>query len=974
MNELQSYFVQYIKEYISILTKDKEEFFISLCDIEEDLLEQMDVSDLKDYEVVMIGKRNYAEAICLRNNIEVKKIVLLSGDGVKHIDSLKDFNEYSVLNENRSIIWECLEKVFDIGLEKEVRGFLEAIIDQGEISLWELLQYIGESIEKDRITPRKLNQNLPKLEIWKSNEKKFLTKRKIGRLIRLSKYAVIEKRLTKAVTEGKVRKPAWERIITNSLAQGSVQKILENIYFEDAQEWLKYSIRTRADDRAEEINVVSESWHGFSYEYIIKEHAQKEITEIETEWLTHKNEEDADVDLDWGYYGTLEENADLYESQKKGILEELEKIILILPASEKEELKSKVENFWGSFEDAWNDIIKITPMCLDKFCRRAEEYTTKYMELLSTILTHQRIRGAVSGMCLVERLQTIFCEINSDRIRMPYYHPICVFYYMCVRKLYAEAVNKSQFYEGDVGVIQESIQAELIQKIGMQFPINIISLSEKEKLRYALDHTTVWQSGAVEFINIDEGLAYSVLDFKVVQKQIIDYIYKHPFLSAITVALIDISDLQGIEQLAKRIDQLSGEDDCNIGRIDFLILAAKEEELKKRLSQIWETFEFKEMIRFRFGKNSYSEGNGYDLKRIVEEADLTIIADSSILYQEPRRERVRSGGSAILNRLEKLNLKEQIQNYFENGYSDISVMWASLQQAAESRDAGMWKWKSREIDNKTLAFCNQIVEEYADKEVIALSSNKSILSEIFMSENMHAYCRKYNGKTITMISLAGYNREERLSKSGEAQISYSLNGFYETALDLQEVSKKLFASISDIQLDFYYKEKEMHCSCSIKNEEIEEAREVDSNWQEKCSKLLQWQIGDFLREDNIFSDYCGELLLNQWYDQADSLPAVLMVERLRKGGTIQLHFDSKQGGQEKKQDKGMDSLEAINIHEMIRFVMNKEAIDENSISYFLTRYGKELLDKVLSCDKEYSLLGEEERSRLMKIYERTKEN
>ena len=26
MNELQSYFVQYIKEYISILTKDKEEF------------------------------------------------------------------------------------------------------------------------------------------------------------------------------------------------------------------------------------------------------------------------------------------------------------------------------------------------------------------------------------------------------------------------------------------------------------------------------------------------------------------------------------------------------------------------------------------------------------------------------------------------------------------------------------------------------------------------------------------------------------------------------------------------------------------------------------------------------------------------------------------------------------------------------------------------------------------------------------
>ena len=972
MNELQSCFVQYIKEYISILTKGKEEFFISLCDIEEDLLEQIDVSELKDYEVVVMGKRNYAEAIRLRNDIDVKKIVLLSGEGVKHIDSLKDFNEYSVLNENRSNIWECLEKAFDTKFNKEVKGFLEVIIDQGEISLWELLQYLSESIEKDGITPRRLNQNLPMLEIWKSNEKKFLTKREISRMIRLSKYAVIEKRLTKAIMEGDIQKPTWERIITNSLAQGSVQKILEGIYFEEAQEWLKFQVRTGTNVRAEEVNAASESWHGFSYEYKVKGYTQKEVTEIEREWLTYKDEEDSDVELDWGYYRPLEQNLDFYERQKNGILIELEK--LILPDLEKEELRVKIESFWESFKGAWGEITRITPICLDQFCRRAKEYATKYMELLSLILTQQRIRGAVSGMGLVERLQTIFCDINTDKIRMPYYHPVCVFYYMCVQKLYAEVLNKSRFYEVDVGGIQKDIQAELAQKIGMQFPVNMISLSEKEKQRYALDHSTVWQSGVVEFINIDEGLAYSVLDFKVVQKQIIDYIYKHPFLSAVTVALIDISDLQGIEQLAKRIDQLSGEDDCNIGRVDFLILSVKEEELKKRLSQIWETFEFKEMIRFRFGKNSYSEGTGYDLERIVKEADLTIIADSSILYQEPRRERVRRGNNAISNRIEKIDLEKQIQNYFEKGYSDISVMWATLQQAAEGRDAGMWKWKSREIDNKTLGFCNQIVEEHADKEVIALSSNKSILSEIFMSANMHAYCRKYNGKSITMISLAGYNRGEKLSKNGEAQISYSLNSFYETALDLQEVSKKLFASISDIQLDFYYQNKEMHCNCSIKDEEIEEAREIDNDWQEKCSKLLKWQIGDFLREDNIFSNYCGELLLNQWYDQADSLPAVLLVERLRKGGMIRLHYESRRGSKEKNQNKGLDSLEAITIHEMIRFVMGKEAIDESSVSYFLRRYGKELLDKVLCCDREYFLLGEEERGKLIKIYERTKEN
>ena len=972
MNELQIYFVQYIKEYIHILTKGKEEFFISLCDIEEELLEEINISALKDYEIVVMCKNDYSEAIRLRNNIEVNKIVLLSGEGVKHIDSLKDFNEYSVLNEDRAVIWECLEKVYHVELKKEVKSFLEAIIDQGVISLWELLQYLSVCIEKDEITPRKLNVNLPMLAIWKSNERKVLTKRKIDRMIRLSKYAVIEKRLTKAVMDGKVQKPTWERIITDSLAQGSVQRILEDIYYENAQEWMKYQSKAAPRERADENNTVSESWHGFSYEYKVKGYDQKEIAEIETEWIECKNQEDLDPDLDWGYYRPLEKNLDLYQKQKRDILEEMER--MVLPAPEKEELKNMFENFRMSFEEAWENITNITPICLDGFCKAAEEYTTKYMEMLSMILTQQRIRGGVSGMQLVEHLQTIFCEVHADKIRMPYYHPICVFYYMCIRKLYGEALYKFQFYEGDVGAIQENIQAELIQKIGMQFPVSMISLSGKEKARYALDHTTVWQSRAVEFINIDDGLAYSVLDLKVVQKQILDYVCKHPFLSVVTIALIDISDLQGIEQLAKRIAQLAEGDDCNIGRIDFLILSAKEEELKRRLSQVWETFEHKEMIRFRFGKNSYSEKSGYDLKRIMEEADLTIIADSSILYQEPRRERVRGGNNAITNRLEKMNITEQIQNYFETGCSDISVMWATLQQAAESRDAGIWKWKSREIDNKVLSFCNQMVEEYEDKEIIALSSNKSILSEIFMSANMHAYCRKYNGKSITMISLASYNKEEKLPGDGEAQISYSLNSFYETSLDLQQVSNRLFTDISDVQLYFYYQDKEMHCNCSIGKEEIKEAKEVDSDWQEKCAKLLQWQIGDFLRENNIFSDYCGELLLNQWYDQADSLPAVLMVERLRKGGTIRLHFDSRKDVREKNRNKGMDSLEAITIHEMIRFVMDKEAIDESSVSQFLTRYGKELLNKVLFCDDKYSLLGEEERGKLIKMYERTKEN
>lgn len=961
MNELQACYVQYIEEYIEILTKGRKEFFISLCDIEEELLEELDVSGLKNYQTVIVGNKDYSEAVRLRNDINVQRIVLLSGEGVKHIDSLKDFNEYSVLSDDRTIVWKCFEKIFSMQLGKEVKGFLEVILEQGEISLWELLQYLTKCMEKNGIKPKELNENLPLLGIWKSKEKSILTKGKINRLIRFSKYAVIENRLTKAVMDRKITKPAWEHTITNSLAQGNVQKILESIYYEDAQDWLKSSGKNSSTENTADTSTATEFWHGFSHEYILKGHMEKKASDIESEWLKERNSEE--TDLDWDYYRPLEENISTYKNQIKHILSEIDG--MILPAQEKETLEKKVEDFWLSFEEAWDGLLEATPMCLGTFCMRAEAYTKKYVELLAVILTEPRKRASVSGIDLVGDIQTMFCEKGPDKIKMPYYHPICVFYYMCIRRMYDEVLQKS--YEGDVEELQEIIQAELIQKIGLQFPVNMISLLGKESVIYALDHATVWQSRAVEFVNVSGGFAYSVIDFKVVQKQILDYIYKHPFLSVITIALIDISDLEGIEQLADKIRKLSLGDRCNVGRVDFLILSQKEEKLKKKLSQIWETFELKEMIRFRFGGNSYIDKGEYDIERITKEADMTIIADSSIFYQEPRKERVEKGGNEVSNRLEAINLEAQIQSYFVNGHSDLSIMWATLQQAAESREEGLWKWKSREIDNKILSFFNQIVDTYTDKEIVALSSNKSILTEIFMPKNMHAYRRKYNGKSITIISLDSCNKEEKLPVDGQAQIGYSLNSFYETELDLQNMSGRLFPFVSDVQLDFYYKDRMLQCNCSIQADEVE----TDDEWRVKYGKLLCWQMGEFLKEQNIFSSYLSEMLLNQWYEKANCLPAVLMLERLSRGGHVKLHFDTKM---DKVENESLDSLEAITIHEMIQFVMKRETMDEQTISHFLARYEKELLDKVLCCDDKYCVLGEEEHSRLVKIQERIKAN
>ena len=57
---LQPYFIRYIQFYIEGLTAGKEEFFLSLCDIEEEFLEQTSGSDFSGCRVVTVDKADTA--------------------------------------------------------------------------------------------------------------------------------------------------------------------------------------------------------------------------------------------------------------------------------------------------------------------------------------------------------------------------------------------------------------------------------------------------------------------------------------------------------------------------------------------------------------------------------------------------------------------------------------------------------------------------------------------------------------------------------------------------------------------------------------------------------------------------------------------------------------------------------------------------------------------------------------------------
>lgn len=982
MNELQSCFAAYVSRYVKYLTEGKEEFFLSLCDIEEELLQDLDTTVFTDYRVVRVDSIDYSAAVRLRNDVSVVRIVLLSAEGIKQIDSLKDFNEYSVLSEDRQLLWKCLEEVLRVSLEPPVCTFLEVILQQSEISFCELLKYLMKSIfeRKSRrlsagtggirltirkISEKKLTDNLPMLGIWKSNCRGVPGKVKLKRMIRTSRYAVVESRLTKAIMNRDERILREERLVTESLAQGNVQRILERFFYENIEDLLKGYVKSNGNPSGEE-NAAPETIYFCSYEYLLEEKLNESIEEAEEYLLREKDREESTM-VEWKCY----EEPFLREEQIEEQFRELEELIgrLNLPPARILQIQEKLALLKQQFFAAWEDLMLATPVCLNRFCRIAEEYTQTYMELLTCFLTEEKNRYSVCGTKLAEQLQQLFCAKKGNEIRMAFYHPVCIFNDMTLRRMYQEVLEKplEASEVSEINELREQVQNALVKKLGKTFPIEFMVQGNQ---LYAVDYGTVGSGSYVAFRSMEDGAVYSASDFRIISRQITDYLLRHPLLTQVTVALVEINDLGGLVQLADRIRHISQGGQCNIGRVDLLLLSSREDALKRRMSQIWDAVGGGELVRFRFGRMDYWDGNGYEIEKIAEEADLMIIADCSVLYHEPRRVRDRKDYNMIRNRLDYLKLEGYVEHYFQSGDSQLPVIWDTLHHIAESREDGFWRWRSKEPDNSLLSFINQWIVTYPEKSIILLSSNEHILSDIFRTRYVQAHRRKYNGKNITLLCFDSKNEDQRLPMTGEIALRYSLRDFYSRYLELENIQRWIHPELEDLELEITCKRGRIHCRCIAVGES---ARELGGEWKDRCRDWISWHLTSLPGQENLLGSYFKELQTSHWYEKTGNLPAVLLVEKLLENGPVCYEYDVR----EKKTEDYLtgteaDCLEAVKIHELIRFVTGKAVLDERAISQFSEAYETDMLERIVECDRRTGLLGKEERLRLLEVREKIK--
>lgn len=948
-------FEKYIKQYVELLTVEKEEYFLSICDIDDELLDNLDMGNFSDFCAITLRENDYSGAVKARNNNKIHRIVLLSGEGIKQYDSLKDFNEYSAMCDNEMILWKCMETALDVSIEPKAAAFLGTVLEDGKITFGDFFNYLFNCVsERGGLDATLANKNLPMLGIWGCRKKEFLPKMHIRRMIKKSRDSVIEQRLRKALLSNEIKEEKVRNTIANYLSKDNLQVLLEKITYEEVENYLKGGTKDNTNySLGEEIS--EEEWdYSSSYEYMICEHIKKEVGEIEKEWIDDKKGKKLLTWLDWEEYKVENvelENLDQIIIELKQSIEELN-----MPKAKIKEFQNKIDSFYSLFVTAYQQALMYTPICLHNFCMVTRQYTQAYFDIMSYALADDSVRRSLLNAGIVSKLQLLLCKQEKRKIRMPYYHPVAVLHYQALEKMYLYVIQEVG-EESKIASTKRIILMALLKKLGMQFPVEFMKYNES---LYAIDYATAWEKGHTEFMNTDEEVAYSALDFRIVEKQIVEYVEKHPIQTEIKIALMEISSLNGLPQVVDRIRQVSESEKCNIGRVDFLILSSKEENLKKQLSQMWDTIGKDDIVRFRFVREDYREKGKYDVNKIIEDADLTIIADCTALYYAPQPIKLRTGINALRNRLVSVNIEAQVADYVKYGWSDIETLWDTLQYAENSREDGFWYWKSTEINSKILTCINQSVAHNEQKAVVVLSSNDTILSDIYVSNYIQAHRQKYNGKNITIINFSKGNSQKELPEKGTPGIDYSLNEFYDRSLDISNLSFVLQEDVHDIQMELYIDMKtgRFHSRCILYTDDVDGRCGLEPELENKCKEWLTWQIET--KMDNILGRYYNDLWINQWSEGVRSITAALMVRKLYEGAEIEDHYEKDRYAEKSLAKKASsspdDCMEAVKIQEVLNFVDLKPVIDAKTAREFRDKYDKSMLKRIVKSDSESKIL------------------
>ena len=964
-------FKRYLKKYITLLVKEKLEFFIAIVDVERELASDfLESSGDTSYQAVWFERKDYAKAVRLRNDPDVRRIVLLSNDTVKMIDSLKDFVEYPILPEHREDLWCCLEAAFGVELDSECRKILGAVLEQKQIPLEDLLAYIDCCMKNGACSAEEMLKNLYQFEIWSIKKlkkgEKYPSKGQLRRMIRNSNPLQIDKRLIGGLTgENPVFDEKEQKLILDCLSQNNLQALFRRIPYDERIEQL-----FKSGGKVSGTVVVKEKQeaqkYGNSYQYAISESVAGDLWGIEEELLTEEDDSSEE---------NSEGNNPLEKSRQSFHYPDIELLKTEL-RERAEEMKSLnfterkrllVEEGWSRLERDFLEAVEngkeYTPVYLEHYVESQKELIKSYLGFLALCLSDDGISRRCEGTGFLERVQTLFCQKKDKVIKMPFYHPLMGFYYWKLQKRFAEYRNMQGLYSDDFG---QDIILALAEKEQMDFPVQYMLWQNQ---LYQLDVTSLREWGTeAEFHKVADYAVGSWTNIRLLNEDLMDYIARQPFLSEIRVTVIDLNDISEIMSMLEKLQRLPDSENCMVHKVILNIISEKEEYLKEKLQESMEMDIDNPQVLFRFTRELYKGKDGYDLGGIIRDSDLLFLADSSFLYQKQRLAAWEGDSNWFRIVMEQAGTEKMMETFLNQDENLLEVLWDSIHYIELEEETKLACWKTRELRLPIFHEFQRAVEANPLLTIVLMSSNLQILQHVYHVEGFQARKSIVPGQEMLLLNFHKGSSRKELNRRIDARVRMFLKPFLEEFLYDSEIlnaeNEKEWERENPC-LVFVYENRRLQIlfEVNVGNEVLDLTDRM-----EYYGDLIKDMIG-FAGESWWFK----EKLITMLYEEVDSYAAALLVDYVERTGmkqlkAVQIEPKSVERKAGKKLKNNRDIVNVFAFQSMLDFIRGRTSVDEYTMRHFMEFYSKDMLEGCLEAEEAMQILEQETKQNLRDLY------
>ncbi|MCI9139762.1 MAG: hypothetical protein HFI78_08675 [Lachnospiraceae bacterium] len=966
-----------METYIELLTKGLKEYFIAIVDIEKNLADKF-LKREAEYAMTWFDRKEYSQAVVLRNDRNVSKIVLFSNDSVKMIDSLKDFVEYPAIPEDKSIFWNCLTKALGQEPDIDCKRVLDSIMESRQIILEELFQYLNSCIgEAGNLEFEKMVDNLYQLDLWRCEKiEKAKSKQYLKKLIRNSDPLLVETKLIGGIVEKKVEFPVKKRQnIMKWLSKNDLKSVFYYVrYNEKIEELFKGSGRKPKEPSQER---QEEHSYENSYEYALQEMPEEPMDQVEEMLFKPEIEKETVQEISLSHKvrsprrSLEQEDEILYDSRQKFSYEDEQKIeeefqeirklmeLLSLTEEKKEFLREKLGELQQLFLEAKKEGSRFTPAYLWHYAQSQEKFVKCYFALMGRCVSDKGIARMCLGMHFLSRLQRIFCREENGRIFMPFYHPLAGFYLISLQRKYEKFRELLGIQTGE---FWEQIVRALIHKEVMDFPVRYLLNGEE---LYQLDYGSIQNiNQEIIFEKIQEHTANSWVDIRLLNEDLLDYMERQKYLSEVNVTIVDIHDICKIASMTRKLKGFAKSKKSMLHKVVFNIISNKEEELKKQLQENMEMDLEYPQVLFRFTKEMYVNGQEYDIERIIHDSDLLFLADSSILYQKPKLKEWRRQPNQLLLSFEELDIRKLFDEKQDNG-NVLEILWDSMHFMELNHDVKLALWDTKELKQSLLNQIRQKVGGDSHRTVVILSSNPQLMQHMYHLPEFQVRHSILSGQEMLLVNFHAGSRRRLLEEKGEASVTVSLKPFLEGVsglddmkyilFDKDELSETPYLTISCQERVFNFK-----CMLFINNQE-----EEDRERKEHYRKLVK-DIVLLLNKNNAFK----KKFIMMLYEEVNNIQTALMLDYLQRIEIKENSLDYEEQIGKPQKGSPADIVAVMEFQKMLGFFRERNGIDEYAIHTFVESglYHIEMLRQCISVDQHMSLLDKDTIEKMKILY------